>query len=414
MKNYHIELEDILNTGNESKDRTEVGTLSKFGKLMRFPLTEDGIVPGEPTIPMLTTRQFFSRSIIRETLWFLSGSTDVKELKDHNVTIWDEWVIPSTAKFTAVEPEKQTAQDMSTWLRCNDPTAYAKWRSHQKTKGFPVETKEEIERVTGTSIPRVRLSSGSIGKGAYGTSWRKWPDTRMVPTTDAANPKWTERGYNNLGPLAHDTNTTVLYREIDQIQNVIDTLKNNPDSRRIIVTAWNPGLLEDAALPPCHSWQQYYTRELDYEELLAYFRKKELFEIFFGTLADKKCAKTQAQSFAKEHGIPTRALSCLLKARSQDFPIGSLGNIFQYALLTHLIAQCVGMVAEEFIWVGGNVHIYNNQVAYMEELLTREPIDTIPVLTLNPEVKNIDDFKFEDITISNYEHHPAMKIPIAV
>ena len=139
MQNYLDLLQDILDFGSPSKDRTEVGTISTFGETLRFPLQTD---EGKPTIPLLTTRQIYPRTFVHETLWFLSGSTDVKYLKDNNVSIWDDWVIPETATFVEVEPEKQTAQNMSTWLRCKAPEAYKVWREHQKALGFPVETKE--------------------------------------------------------------------------------------------------------------------------------------------------------------------------------------------------------------------------------------------------------------------------------
>lgn len=427
MQNYLDLLQSILDFGSPSKDRTEVGTISTFGETLRFPLQTD---EGKPTIPLLTTRQIYPRTFVHETLWFLSGSTDVKYLKDNNVSIWDDWVIPETATFVEVEPEKQTAQNMSTWLRCKAPEAYKVWREHQKALGFPVETKEAIKDVTGVDIPSVALASGSIGEGAYGTAWRNWPDTRLVNADDIHNPKWKQRGYTNMGNLALFPHNYVMQRNIDQIADVIKTLKTNPDSRRMIVTAWNPGLIEDAVLPPCHTVQFYYTREFNYSDLIQRVNERGLLEKCIAYFDDYRKDKPEIPDtyvtkkdalffemivpFCKENNIPLRALSLMLVARSQDFPVGSCANIAQYGMLTHLIAQCVGMEAEEFVWVGSNVHVYNNQIPMMKELLTRVPSEKQPTLVLNPAIKNIDDFKFEDIRIEDYEYQPAIKIPIAV
>lgn len=417
MQNYLDLLEDIIAVGAPSKDRTEVGTLSVFGESMRFPLQKED---GSKTIPLLTTRQIYPRTFIHETLWFLSGSTDVKYLKDNNVSIWDEWVIPETATFVEVEPEKQTAQNMSTWLRCKAPEAYKVWREHQKALGFPVETKEAIKDVTGVDIPSVALASGSIGNGAYGTAWRNWPDARLVNAEEIHNPKWKQRGYTNMGNLALFPHNYVMQRNIDQIAEVIQTLKTNPDSRRIIVTAWNPGLLEDAVLPPCHSFFTFYTREYAHAELGIIIEEKHQLKKY--EVYHDDCVKTNpniphkeiAVNFCKENNIPTRGLSLMLVCRSQDYVAGTVSNIAQYGLLAHLIAQCVGMEAEELVWVGSNVHVYNNQLPMAEQLLERTPSTNKPTLVLNPDIKNIDDFKFEDIRIEDYEYQPAIKIPIAV
>ena len=407
MKNYRAQLKEIMDHGNPSQDRTEVGTKSLFGKTMRFPLTEKGVIGAQKTIPLITSRRINPNFFIHETLWFLSGCTDVKYLKDNGVSIWDDWVIPETAAFEEVASEKQTAQDMSTWLRCERPNEYEVWRNNQKALGFPLETKEEILRVSGIEIPPVRLASGSIGNGAYGTAWRKWPDTRVATDSEAARLDLSGKGYDWFGQVK-EANFSVYHRVIDQVQNAIDLLKTNPDSRRIIVSAWNPGLIEEAVLPPCHSFYQFYTRELTYDELVSSF------DTSYDWLGENRKDLDTAQLHAVKQGLPTRALSCLLYCRSQDVPVGTVANIAQYSMLTHMVAQCAGMYAEEFVWVGGNTHVYNNQVEKMTELLERIPSFKPPHISLNPDIKNIDDFKFNDIEISNYDPLPGMKIPIAI
>jgi thymidylate synthase len=264
MKQYLDLLRHIRENGVMKEDRTGTGTQSVFGYQMRFNLA-DGF-------PLLTTKKVHLKSIIYELLWFISGDTNIKYLKDHGVTIWDEWAD----------------------------------------------------------------ADGNLGP-VYGHQWRSWP--------------------------APDGRT------IDQLSQVIETIKRNPDSRRMLVTAWNPGEVDNMALPPCHCLFQFY-------------------------VADGK-------------------LSCQLYQRSADVFLGVPFNIASYALLTMMIAQECGLQPGEFVHTTGDTHIYKNHFDQVALQLSREP-RKLPVMKLNPDVKSVFDFKYEDFTLEGYDPWPAIKAPVAV
>jgi thymidylate synthase len=264
MKPYLDLMRHVLEHGHKKSDRTGTGTLSVFGYQMRFNLA-DGF-------PLVTTKKVHLKSIIHELLWFLAGDTNIKYLKEHGVSIWDEWAD----------------------------------------------------------------ENGELGP-VYGYQWRSWP----AP----------EGG------------------KIDQIANLVEMIKTNPDSRRLIVSAWNPALVDQMALPPCHSLFQFY-------------------------VADGK-------------------LSCQLYQRSADIFLGVPFNIASYALLTLMVAQVCGLQPGEFIHTLGDAHLYSNHLEQVNLQLSREPLP-LPTMKLNPEVKDIFGFKFEDFTLEGYEPHPAIKAPVAV
>jgi len=264
MRQYLDFLHHILQDGVHKDDRTGIGTISTFGYQMRFNLGEG--------LPVLTTKKIHLRSVIHELLWFLSGDTSIKYLKDHGVRIWDEWA------------------------------------------------DEE----------------GNLGP-VYGKQWRRWE------TPDG--------------------------RTIDQISQVIDQIKNDPTSRRLIVLAWNVGELDRMALPPCHLLFQFY-------------------------VVDKK-------------------LSCLLFQRSADAFLGVPFNLTSYSLLTHLVAQQCDLEPHEFIWTGGDCHIYSNHLEQVKLQLTREPL-TLPKLVIKRKPNSIFDYRFEDFEILNYQSHPHIPGRVAV
>lgn len=264
MKNYQDLLAHILENGAEKSDRTGTGTLSVFGYQMRFDLQKG--------FPLITTKKVHLRSIIHELLWFLKGDTNIKYLKDNNVSIWDEWAD----------------------------------------------------------------ADGNLGP-VYGKQWRSWQ------TADG--------------------------RQIDQITNVIEQIKKNPDSRRHIVVAFNPGDVDKMALPPCHAFFQFY--------------------------------------------VANGKLSCQLYQRSADVFLGVPFNISSYALLTHMVAQVCGLAPGEFVHTFGDAHLYSNHIEQAKLQLTREPRQ-LPTLILNQSIKNIFDFKFEDIQIIGYDPHPHIKAEVAI
>jgi thymidylate synthase len=264
MRQYLDFLRHIRAHGARKDDRTGTGTLSVFGYQMRFDLNEG--------FPLVTTKKLHLRSIIYELLWFLKGDTNIQYLKDHEVSIWDEW-------------------------------ADAK---------------------------------GDLGP-VYGKQWRSWP------TADG--------------------------RHIDQLSQVVQTLKTNPNSRRILVSAWNVGELDQMALLPCHALFQFY--------------------------------------------VANGRLSCQLYQRSADALLGVPFNIASYALLTHMLAQQCDLQLGEFVWTGGDCHLYLNHLEQADLQLTRTPY-ALPRLKLRRKPPSLFDYEFEDFEISDYQFHAAIKAPIAV
>lgn len=261
--------------------------------------------------PLLTTKKVFLKGIIHELIWFLKGESNIKYLVDNGVNIWNEW------PFQKYLEQNGLAEKF--------PKYSEQW--HEKMK-------EYVENVKNNE--KFAAKWGELGP-VYGVQWRKWK------TNDG--------------------------REIDQIQQIIDTIKKNPDSRRIILSAWNVADIDSMALPPCHLLFQFY--------------------------------------------VSNGKLSCQLYQRSADTLLGVPFNIASYALLTMMIAQACDLEAGEFVHTIGDAHIYNFHFDQVKEQLSREPRE-LPTMKINPEVKNIFDFKYEDFTMENYNPHPAIKAPIAV
>jgi thymidylate synthase len=264
MQNYLDLMREILETGAKKTDRTGTGTVSVFGRQLRFDLSKG--------FPLVTTKKLHLKSIIYELLWFLNGDTNVKYLNDHGVTIWNEWAD----------------------------------------------------------------ANGELGP-VYGSQWRSWP--------------------------APDG------RRIDQITQVINQIKQKPDSRRHIVSAWNPAEVDNMALPPCHALFQFY--------------------------------------------VADGMLSCQLYQRSADYFLGVPFNIASYALLTYMFAQQCGLLPGDFVWTGGDVHLYTNHLEQAQTQLSRNPLP-LPTLVITRKPDSIFDYEFEDFEIKDYQSHPPIKAPIAV
>ena len=264
MKQYLDLMNEILEKGAKKTDRTGTGTLSVFGRQLRFDLSEG--------FPLVTTKKLHLRSIIYELLWFLRGDTNIKYLKENGVSIWDEWAD----------------------------------------------------------------ENGELGP-VYGHQWRSWP-------------------------APHG-------KSIDQISQVIGQLKQKPDSRRHIVTAWNPAEVDKMALPPCHALFQFYVAE--------------------------------------------GKLSCQLYQRSADYFLGVPFNIASYALLTYMFAQQCDLLPGDFVWTGGDVHLYLNHMDQARQQLDRKPF-ALPQLIIRRKPESIFDYDYNDFEILNYQAHPSIKAPIAV
>jgi len=264
MKAYLDLMRHVRAHGTRKTDRTGTGTLSVFGWQMRFDLRAG--------FPLVTTKKVHTKSIVHELLWFLRGETNVAYLREHGVSIWDEWAD----------------------------------------------------------------ANGELGP-VYGKQWRSWP-----------KPDGTQ---------------------VDQISEVVGQLRSNPDSRRIIVSAWNVGELDRMALMPCHAFFQFY-------------------------VADGR-------------------LSCQLYQRSADIFLGVPFNIASYALLTHMLAQQCDLGVGDFVWTGGDCHLYLNHLEQADLQLGREPLP-LPELVIGRRPPSIFDYRYEDFEFRNYQHHPAIKAPVAV
>ena len=307
-------IRDILEKGHEKSDRTGTGTKSLFGYQMRFNLAEG--------FPLLTTKKVPFGLIKSELLWFLRGDTNIRFLLEHNNHIWDEWAFKNW-----VQSDEYHGPDMTNFgLRAQEDDNFNKVYQDEKKK-FCQKIIEDQEFAN---------KFGNLGD-VYGAQWRHW-QTRNGET-------------------------------IDQIKDVIETIKNNPDSRRMIVTAWNPEDVPLSALPPCHTLFQFYVND--------------------------------------------GKLSCQLYQRSADVFLGVPFNIASYALLTHMIARETRLEVGEFVHTLGDAHIYLNHLDQVNEQLERSPYDA-PKLWLNPEKKNIMDFEMKDIKVKNYRSHSAIKAPVAV
>lgn len=389
-------LGDIMDNGVRKGDRTGTGTLSRFGTQARFNLKDN-------RLPLLSLRKVFHRSFIHETLWFLSGSTDIQYLKENNVSIWDSWVKPGTERYREL-----TMKERCELLSLKGEEAINQFADHvlevrgsDNMKPLTEDIENQHHAFMDTlEIPRTVLSGGSIGTGAYGSQWRAWEDTRIVQKNEV--PQYLEKGYRFIGDLTYG-GCSVVQRKIDQIANVVKHLKENPDSRRILLVAYNPAKVDDCQLPPCHSLVQWWSRELTLEERI---------ELYVAKHGDP--GSEINHQWLTGQGIAERALSCMLYMRSSDYPVGAVFNIPQYALLTHMLAHVTGMVAEELVFTGADTHAYSDQIDGVLELLQREGYEAEARVHLNPAITDIDDFVFEDIEVTSYEHDGVIRFPVAV
>ena len=393
-------LYSIATHGRVKMSRPGQATISMPGTRAEFDLT-DG------KIPLLRSKKIFFRSFLIENQWFLSGSDDVAFLKERNVSIWDSWVIPSTAVF---EPtEKQTGFDVETYIRCHYPEVFKALVKYKAKMAISIPTFAQMqdfiasytnqfaelneETVQLGNIPKVRLAGGKIGAGAYGPAWRKWEDVRLRMDRPVGNEHKAllARGFKSVSEdaLIDDSDPMAwgdfYSRVIDQFGDAIKMLRTGADSRRIIVSAWNAAKIDEAALPPCHSWFQFV-------------------------------------SYDNFDGGP-RDLVCVLMQRSADHPCGTPFNVAQYAALTHLVAKITNHRAVKLVLNIGDDHIYADQVPLLKEQFNRTPIG-LPCATMRipDSVKELDDFINlpEDELIGmihGYEegsYHPRIDYPVAV
>ncbi len=349
----------ILTDGVDKEDRTGVGTKSIFGYQMRFKMS-DGF-------PLLTLRKIHTKSLVHELLWFLEsydekynefGNTNIRYLLENGVTFWTEWPYFEYKKQILEKYLDNDLKDEKTVKKLN-----------------LLSIKEFEEKIVNDDY--FALKYGDLGK-IYGHSWKNFGGyTEKTEIT-----KQYEANRNGIRIVDSQGWQDVEMDGINQIDQVIEQLLEEPDSRRIIVSAWNPMDIDDALLPPCHMMFQFYTSLLNEEE-------KKL-------------------NPGKE-----RKLSLMFQMRSNDVFLGNPFNIAGYALLLHMIAQVVNMVPDELIYTGGDVHLYNNSIRETKELLERTSFKPCK-LVLNPNIKSIYDFRYDDIKFENYECHPNIKVDVAI
>lgn len=304
----------ILNNGIKKEDRTGTGTVSVFGYQMRFDLSQG--------FPLLTTKRIPFRLIASELLWFIKGDTNIRYLLQHNNHIWNEWAFKNW-----VESDEYHGPDMTDF-------GHRSLHDEQFNQLYQSEMDKFITLIL--SDEEFAEKYGELGP-VYGKQWREWESARG--------------------------------ETIDQLKNVVEEIKRNPDSRRLLIVAYNPGEVSSMALPPCHSLFQFY-------------------------VADGK-------------------LSCQLYQRSGDVFLGVPFNIASYSLLTHLIAQECGLKVGDFVHTFGDAHIYVNHIEQIQTQLSRE-VRPLPMLKLNPDINSVFDFEVEDLELLGYDPHPMIKAPVAV
>jgi thymidylate synthase len=367
---YQNLLKDILDNGVEKKDRTGTGTISVFGRQIRHKMSEG--------FPLLTTKKMPFKTITTELLWFLGGRTDLRYLLENNCHIWtgdaykvyDKDFDREHPPFSAPYPPRLTVKEFEEKIMSDDD--FNKWY-------------------------------GDLGS-VYGKQWRDWTYLTREQKEDID-------GIDELICGVDTFDSYRYYRTVDQITNLINDLKTNPDSRRLMVNAWNVGELDQMVLPPCHYGFQVYTRELSLEERMKILEEKHPLYYLEQQLG--------GEDIFTRNNIPTRAISLMWNQRSVDTPLGLPFNIASYALLLELLALEVNMVPDELIGNLGDCHIYLNQIDGVKEQLTREPM-ALGQLTINDEFWNPNvgvfeqqDLQVGDFYIEDYQSHPAIKFPLS-
>jgi thymidylate synthase len=346
-KEYQMLLEYILGNGVVKKDRTGTGTLSIFGWQIRHKMS-DGF-------PLLTTKKIHFKSVVTELLWFLRGDTNTKYLVDNSCHIWDGDAYKNYCKWFESQSELEK-------------TYYGAILPTQEDFINRIKTDDEFAKRWGELGP------------IYGRQWRSWNKFMY----DTSSSSFDLKSY-----------------PVDQIQNLINELKTNPDSRRLMVNAWNVAELDQMVLPPCHYGFQVYTRELSLDERLDLMRKR--------TRNGTVDYDNRHHGFLDYHNIPKRAISLMWNQRSVDTFLGLPFNIASYGLLLMMIADEVGMVPDELIGNLGDVHLYSNHIEQAKEQISREPFD-LPTVHVRD---GIESFMPGDIILENYQSHPSIKAPLS-
>jgi thymidylate synthase len=356
---YKQLLQDIIDYGAEKKDRTGTGTKSIFGYTIRHKMS-DGF-------PLLTTKKMAWKTIVTELLWFLRGDTNIKYLVDNNCHIWNGDAYKNYLKVTSKEIEEK-------------PELLS-------TDGYGLTDVGFISHIS--NKPEFAKKWGELGP-IYGKQWRRWTNTSKGWIKDS----WFER-------------------EVDQIANLISDLKTNPDSRRLMVSAWDVGSIDLMVLPPCHYGFQVYTRELSERERFAILDNISIY--------NKRTVGIGNIDPLELNRIPTRAISLMWNQRSVDTFLGLPFNIASYGLLLEIIAKEVNMVPDQLIGNLGDVHLYNNHIDQAKQQIEREPFE-LPKLVIDlfdennhyiGDMDDISEYNIDQFKLENYQSHPTIKAPLS-
>lgn len=395
-------LRDIMENGVEKG--TRAGQVkSVFGRQLRFDLKEG--------FPLLTTKKVFTKGVIYELLWFLQrpfnshGSMNIEYLVKNGVHIWDDdayrWFKTEVAEGFSKRPltnEFMVCISDDEGVLAERKPHYEYWieneLKHRDTEWLKNITKEEFIDLT---LQRVEIHSSFMSVYRFG----------------------------DLGPVYGKQWRAFGHNRADQIQNIINTLKTNPNDRRMLCVAFNPDQLDEMALPPCHVMFQFYTRELTRRERAKIFQERhtngELPQKYHDWF--KEYTKDAGDTYVKMPNdgsdydiadIPKYGLSCMWTQRSVDVPLGLCWNISSYAALTYMIAKLTNMVPDELIGSLGDCHIYLNQMEGVQEHLNRKGYDELPKLVIEDNQKSVEDFKYEDFKIIGYKCDPIIKMPLSV
>jgi thymidylate synthase len=376
---YQDLLQDILDNGVLKTDRTGTGTISVFGRQIRHRMAQG--------FPLLTTKKMAWKTMVTELIWFLSGSTNIKYLVMNGCNIWNG---------DAFKNYTNEVNEIIDGYKCGDIMGMQphieKLFSDSDTL-TPLTQEEFIDKIK--TDDEFAEEWGELGP-IYGAQWREWHTKTLIKTT-------------LKNPLTGNDTYVEGNKTIDQIQNLIDELKTNPDSRRLMVSAWNVGELDHMVLPPCHYGFQVYTRELTGEERWDLLKKK-VGENKFQLMVDDIVPFGGGLSEELQvYNIPKRAISLMWNQRSVDTFLGLPFNIASYGLLLTMIADEMNMVPEELIGNLGDVHLYRNHIEQAKEQINREPFNLPTVHVMD----GIFSFGDKDVILENYQSHPPIKAPLS-
>ena len=387
-KQYQALLQDILDNGVKKEDRTGTGTISVFGRQIRHKMSEG--------FPLLTTKKMSWKSIVTELLWFLQGNTNIKWLVDNRCHIWD-----GDAYQAYIKRYNKGEYVGKTKLLENSK------KNRTLTEPFTIE--EFIDKIK--TDDEFAKKWGELGP-IYGKQWRSW-GRKNVTNYDLENVKSSDKVkvmdlIHNRGDYSkYDVKVTYQNNSIDQIANLINDLKTNPDSRRLMVNAWNVGELDQMVLPPCHYGFQVYTRELNRGERVDLYIEK-----YGDTGMDYEKYKNT---------IPTRAISLMWNQRSVDTFLGLPFNIASYGLLLEIIAKEVNMIPDELIGNLGDVHLYSNHIEQAKEQISRESFE-LPKLVIDKfdennhyigDMDDISEYNINQFKLESYHSHQSIKAPLS-